>query len=76
MPIYEVQAEVNGKSVSHVAEYESAEKARAASELHLGPSDRIIDVLDLGEGDRLYAGTRRIAAGMCGQTADDDFKLM
>lgn len=76
MPVFEVQAEVDGVVHSHVAEYASAEDARKASEPHLGPNDRITDVLELGEGDRMYAATRRIAAAMCGQTADDGFELM
>lgn len=74
MPIFEVQAIVEGRRVSHVAEYPDAEAARAASEAHLGPEDRIEDVLECPPG--LYADTRRLAAAICGQTADDAFQLL
>lgn len=72
--MFEVCAVVDGKEARHVAEYESAEQAGAASEPHLGPNDKIVSVIELPKG--IYADTRRLAAAMLGQTADDGFKLI
>lgn len=72
MPIFEVQAIVNGESVSHVAEYESAETARAESEKHL-EGGTIEAVLEL---EGLYGDTRRLAAARLDQDADDGYLLL
>jgi hypothetical protein len=72
--MFEVCAVIGGKEMRHVAGYNSAEQAGAASECHLGPNDTITDVIELPEG--IYADTRRLAAAMLDQTADDGFKLM
>jgi hypothetical protein len=74
MPIFEVQATVSGEAVSHVAEYESADHARSASAPHLKPGDTIDEIIELP--DNFYAATRRIAAAMLDQTADDGFELL
>lgn len=73
MPLFEVQAIVEGKEVSHVAEYPSAEAAREANTKHLGSHDRIVKILELSGwcGD-----TRRLAAARLDQTSDDGFTVL
>jgi hypothetical protein len=72
--IFEVCAIVNGQEVRHVAEYVSADEARKASEPHLGPNDKIVGVLLLPAG--IYADTRRLAAALLDQTADDGYAIL